>query len=680
MLKSFVKIRLKVHQRIFISLLVIGIFVAAYIGNALMTIGQLDEKFQLVTQQAVPLNKASTELLSGQADYLQLIQGIGRLSDPQSLDQKQALMATQTQAIGSTFQKLKTLCGGFKEIASVLPQLDQDFRNLQSTGQMLLSHRKSILEISLKLPKQFATLQSGLTDLKQHLIYVSEDSDIDISTETYHVVDNTAKISTIIREIYFSRSTDPINRALPDIQNQIDIISKAIEKLEATDEFDSDDWEVTLEAFATVNSQLTQPNEMLDNLKRLSSRNDTFESLLMRASTQSEDFSTKIKQLNQATQAILVQASGLFEKTLDANRVISFTLSIIVLSAFIIIGHKLQFSIKSPLTVFKNYVNQVEQGDLTRPLKLHSGDEFEETANTINNLTARLRLVMEKVSNQAGDAESTADYVVNASKKLSSVLSDQIQQVREISQFMDTLKTASEQVSGNVSRTYSQIDEVSGFTSQASKEAGHSSETVGGLMQLLTQTIQSVEQLAKDIHEIHGMTDMISNVADQTNLLALNAAIEAARAGEHGRGFAVVADEVRSLANSTQETTDIIRARIEQIVRQSDTAKHNVNECHTIAEQAHERFLSTGLIMEKIDSATAEVSAFTAQVSQAAGQQTQYITACEDSLKKIDSLAKLNAATFQSINTIMCRLKDLTQQLSSDTDYFEYKQTDSTNT
>lgn len=677
MSNRFGKIRLKVHQRVFVSLLVIGIFVAAYIANALMTIGQLDDKFQIVTQQAVPLNKASTELLSGQADYLQLLQGIDRLKDPTALDQKQSLLASQTEEIQLTFKQLNDLSNSFNEVTSVLPQLDQDFNNLQKTGEALLTHRKSILNISLTLPKQFATLQSSLSDLKQHLVYVSEDSDIDISTETYHVIDNTTKIITTIREIYFSNSTKRINEALPGIAEQISVISSTIEKLEAEDEFDSDDWEITLDAFHETNAQLTQPNKMLDNLKRLSALKQSYEALLMQAGTQSEGFSTKIKRLNQATQTILSQASSLFEQTLDSNRIISFTLSIIVFCAIVIIGYKLQFSIKSPLTTFKNYVNQVEQGDLTHQLRLHSGDEFEETANTINNLTARLRQVMQKVGDQANDAESTADYVVNASKELSSVLANQIEQVREISQFMDTLKNASEQVSENVSRTYTQIDEVSGFTSQAAKESGHSSETVGGLMQLLTQTIQSVEQLAKDIHEIHGMTDMISNVADQTNLLALNAAIEAARAGGHGRGFAVVADEVRSLAISTQETTDIIRARIEKIVAQSNTAKGNVNECHTIAEQAHERFLSTGVIMEKIDRATAEVSAFTAEVSTAAGQQTQYITACESSLKKIDSLAQLNAATFEGINTIMFRLKDLTRQLSSDTDYFEYKQASS---
>ena len=151
MSNRFGKIRLKVHQRVFVSLLVIGIFVAAYIANALMTIGQLDDKFQIVTQQAVPLNKASTELLSGQADYLQLLQGIDRLKDPTALDQKQSLLASQTEEIQLTFKQLNDLSNGFNEVTSVLPQLDQDFNNLQKTGEALLTQRKSILNISLKI-------------------------------------------------------------------------------------------------------------------------------------------------------------------------------------------------------------------------------------------------------------------------------------------------------------------------------------------------------------------------------------------------------------------------------------------------------------------------------------------------------------------------------------------------
>jgi len=665
--------RLKVHQRIFVSMLVIAVFVVAYVGNNLVTIAKLNDKFQIVTQQAVPLNKVSTELLSGQADYVQLLQAIDRKLSTSALKESEHLLATQAGTIQESIKNLQLLSAGFTELSSVIPELKQDFASLEQTGQGLLKLKQSNLVLSERLPKQFSELQAAISDMKQNLVYVSEESDDDISTETYHVVDNGTKISAIITRIYFSGTDEVVQSALPQLKSQMAVISKIFSTFEAEDEYDSDEWDMALEAYQQVNAHLAQPNKMLDSLTQLALVNKQYAGLLAKTELESIAFANQIKSLNQATQTILTNASTLFGNTLSNNRFVSFILSVIVFGVIIVIGYKLQRRIKEPLVAFKGYVSQLESGDLTHTLTLNSGDEFEDTASKMNQLTARLNKVMCDVSVQANDAESTADYVVEASKELSSVLSEQIEQVTEINQFMATLKAASDQVADNVNRTYTQIDDVSGFTSQATKASHSSSETVGGLMKLLTQTIDSVEQLAKDIHEIHDMTDLISNIADQTNLLALNAAIEAARAGQHGRGFAVVADEVRSLATSTQETTEIIRTRIEQIVVQSNTSKQDVDQCYVIAEEVHERFLSNGEIMEKIDKATDEVSDFTAQVSQAAGQQAQYITSCEKSLKKINALAELNSATFGGISTIMLRLVELTGKLRTDADYFEYQ-------
>lgn len=666
-------IKLKVHQRILASLAIIALFVITYIANNLFTINHLDKKFNVVTQQAVPLTKLSTELLSQQTDYLQLVHGIDRLQSTNELDAKQKELTRQAETIKVTLNRLKNLSEPFKTVAPVIPQLRGDFAQLQQTGSQLLTIRNATLLLTSLLPGQFSTLQTALSDLKQHIVYVSEDSDVEISTEVYHIVEHANRLSEHTTTLYFSGESDAIDQAAPAIKTSLSTLASNIKKLESLDEFDSADWDIALDSFYLMKKHLEAPEYFLKNIKQLATKKQDYETLITLANEQSTSFSDQIKSLNLATQSILSEAGSIFADTLSRNRYVIFLLSLVVFSVIVLIGYKLQKSIKTPLTALKKYVDQLEAGDLTHRLTLDSGDEFEEAAEKMNNLTARLNDVMKAIGKQANDAESTADYVVDASQELSNVLNEQISQVREINHFMETLKNASEQVSENVNSTYVEIDKVSARTTDATQESHKSSASVGNLMKLLTETKETVVQLAEDIHEIHGMTDLISDVADQTNLLALNAAIEAARAGQHGRGFAVVADEVRALAASTQKTTDIIRSRIEKIVLQSNKSKGDVDQSYTIAEQVHQIFLSNAKIMEQIDQATEDLSNFTAQVSAAAANQNEYINSCEKSLKKIDTLAQLNSATFEGISTIMQTLVGLTQHLSKDADYFEYE-------
>lgn len=676
MIPKLPRIKLKMHQRVTFSLWIISALIISYVSNSLITIRSLDDKFQIVTTQAVPLDQASTVLLRAQIDYLLRLQEIGRLDQVAELEHNKKLMSEKSKEIVKIFQSIELFSADHSMIGSVLPNLKETFIALQVTGEALDNLRLLVLTLSQKLPQQFSSLQSALEEIKKNVLYISENTDTDISTETFHIVDSTGKILSHIMRVYFSESADLVKKTLPIIAQETEHLSKAMEKLEAMDEFDSEEWDILIEAFNRARSHLLDKEKMLDNLENLSEAKSQYKLSLTQAAANSREFSEQLNYLSEATQTTLSNAGTSFGSALETNKIVSVSLSIVIFVALMLIGTILQRSIKSPLKGFRQYVDIMESGDLTQSFVLESGDEFEDIAGMLNNLTARLNQILHSIGHQAHEAEYTAEEIVVACNDLTDVLAHQVNRVQDIEPFMKTLKTASGHVSDNVSKTYARIDEVSGLTTQGTKESRHSSETVSGLKTLLTKTIESVEQLATEIVEIHGMTDLISDVADQTNLLALNAAIEAARAGSHGRGFAVVADEVRTLATSTQNTTDIIRERIEKIVARSNESKSNVNECFTIAEQAHQRFLSTGVIMEKIDLATAEVSEFTAEMNQAAKQQAESITACEESLKNIDTLAQMNSCTFESISTIMSGLAEITRELRNGVDYFKYKKPD----
>ena len=153
-----------------------------------------------------------------------------------------------------------------------------------------------------------------------------------------------------------------------------------------------------------------------------------------------------------------------------------------------------------------------------------------------------------------------------------------------------------------------------------------------------------IRTLQSDSEEIGTVLDVIRGIAEQTNLLALNAAIEAARAGEQGRGFAVVADEVRTLASRTQQSTAEIQAMIEKLQKGANDAVNVMEESHIQAKNRVDHASKTGQALEKITSAVNTINQMNIQISNAAEQQTEVAHDIDVSLNKI------NQASHESVS------------------------------
>ncbi|MEJ2681445.1 MAG: methyl-accepting chemotaxis protein [Gammaproteobacteria bacterium] len=486
-------------------------------------------------------------------------------------------------------------------------------------------------------------------------------------------MDSVTKLGKDMNQISFSPTSELVRSTHSVIQKRWEKVVDVMSALQAADELYSDDWDSVLDAYHILHQALTETGYLLDNIQSLADATDAYQQDSLHAQHQLKDLTDTIQKLNQGAQLLMVEASDDIGSMLADNRFISVGMSVLVFSLLVVVGYGLLRSIKRPLMAFKAFVEQVEEGDLTRVLHLNSGDEFEEASVKLNCLTKRLNLVMSKIGFQANDVISTTDYVMQSSEALSDVLNQQIQAVSEINQIMQTLNTSGARVRDNVEQTHQRIDEVSQLTTQAVQEARDSSCTMNELKQLLTQTRGHVEQLVIDIRDIHGMTNLIGDVAKQTNLLALNAAIEAARASSHGSGFAVVAEKVRELANSANETTNLIRNRIEQIVIQSTDSKESVERCYAIVEKVYERFIVTDGIMNNIDKATNEVSTFTSEVSETAEAQFQHIKSTGVSLDSIAALAHSNVETFKGIRSTMMGLGQVSSSLKKEVEYFKYQ-------
>ncbi len=269
-------------------------------------------------------------------------------------------------------------------------------------------------------------------------------------------------------------------------------------------------------------------------------------------------------------------------------------------------------------------------GDLRARLEVRSNDELGQLSTAFNTFLDKLQMLMREISRVTGEVTGVARQQAEAT-----VRSSQLSQREHIA--IDQVSTAATQMSAAITEVAQNAQLTADAASSAERQSQQSGEVVNATIHAIrqlaqevdnaSQTIQTLEQEAANIDSVLGV---IRGIAEQTNLLALNAAIEAARAGEQGRGFAVVADEVRALAARTQESTKDIQLMIERL----HAGVHNAVEAmRSGGEQASASVARAGGVSEVLDSARAAIRRIS-------DMSAQIATACEQQSSVTDEIAR----------------------------------------
>ncbi|WP_428388774.1 methyl-accepting chemotaxis protein [Mucisphaera sp.] len=268
-------------------------------------------------------------------------------------------------------------------------------------------------------------------------------------------------------------------------------------------------------------------------------------------------------------------------------------------------------------------VRAVAAGDLTaEPLNPRGSDELASLGRATDRMSESLRELIGEVRSSAEGVTQEATQIAAASEEISSGMTDQTSQVSQVS-------AAIEEMSSSVI----EVARKSADASKAADDSGRMAEsggdtvrqTVDGMQAIndaVTDSSKSVQELGKRGEQIGAIIEVINDIADQTNLLALNAAIEAARAGEHGRGFAVVADEVRKLADRTTKATEEIGESIEAIQTETTAAVDKMGRGTAQVAEGVNQATAAGESLEKIVNASREVASMIQSIAAAAEQQS----------------------------------------------------------
>jgi len=356
------------------------------------------------------------------------------------------------------------------------------------------------------------------------------------------------------------------------------------------------------------------------------------------------------------------------------NQTTSSATTIVWVAALVVLGMVgfLYFIISHALSYLPRAVDELQriaEGDLTSTFDLKRGDEIGQLVGSMEVMRSRLLMVMSQIM-QATDTLSSSSAQMSA---VTSRASDSIQRQRseteQVATAMNEMTATVQEVASNITHTAGAAHEANSETLQGKKIV---EQAVGQIRQLAGQiesAADTIHRLEQNSQEITTVLDVIRGVAEQTNLLALNAAIEAARAGEQGRGFAVVADEVRTLASRTQESTEEINQMIDKLRSGTRQAVDVMNNSREQARTAVERASTAGDSLSSIANAVARINDMSNQIASAAEEQSAVSEEINRNIVRISDMtddsaegASQTSAASQELARIAGELKSLVGQ------------------
>ena len=256
-----------------------------------------------------------------------------------------------------------------------------------------------------------------------------------------------------------------------------------------------------------------------------------------------------------------------------------------------------------------------------------------------------------------------ANNVNNAVALTAQGVTHQKSESGELNIAIENMVRAVDSVTGNASEAATAASEAESNAQQSVSILSNATQAINDLAHQVDQSSTVIQELANDSDSIGAILDVIKGIAEQTNLLALNAAIEAARAGEQGRGFAVVADEVRSLASRTHESTQEIETMIQKLQQAAQSAVSSMDGGREIAQNAVEQVNGATEALQGITRAVDSIRDMNTQISQSAEQQGNLATDVKEKVEVIDDVSELTIETLDGLNQISQDLEAMSVSL-----------------
>ncbi len=368
---------------------------------------------------------------------------------------------------------------------------------------------------------------------------------------------------------------------------------------------------------------------------------------------------------------VLVLDKAALEAPLSSLLMTQLGMALLVLVGSILAISWLVSMLLGPLTKVSLALARIADGngDLTQRIKIDANDEVGQLANSFNRFVGSQHQLIGNIRQLANELNADAERSLVTNQAAVDELQRQQQEVTMVATAVTEMASATMEIAGNAENTAAAAQQSAQSSEQGKMLVNKTRQSINGLAEEVGQATEVIGELSRHAQAITSILSTIQGIAEQTNLLALNAAIEAARAGEQGRGFAVVADEVRVLSRRTQDSTQQIQSTIETLQQTTARAVSLMQTSQGLADNSVQDADQAVRALEEITSAISLISDMAGQIATAAEEQTQVtgeITQNTTAIKDVsDEITAAAMRDLDQAHSLKGRAADLNQQVST---------------
>ncbi|MBM0491675.1 HAMP domain-containing protein [Aeromonas jandaei] len=654
---------LSILQRVYLGF---AILVAVMVASSLLTFRSqetLGGALEQVTQQSMPLVIASSQT---QISLLSANKWLGDVlteQDPKQLPAEVAELKQAKAQVDKTLAALRQQVAEHPELQGEMTALGEQVARYLELTDTLPGEHEALLTRLHKVNLAKGQFQVSLPQFKKNLgdmMITVDDSFIKMLSETLTTKLSAIELSTM--DALNQTIPAPIEGALKRNKMQIEGFNSTIKDLQGELKNFENDMGHYVHGFVR---DTTASEGVLAQYLALMKLQELMREKSKQASALIVEIQNRLERMTASSQQLM---NGSIQHAKEVQRQSTLTQGASIVVAILIamlVAYTLGKAIRRPLRELLRVLSEVTRGDMTQRIGFQSKNEFGQLGSQLNLLIEQMGEVLVQLSNASAQLNDAAHGNRHTTESVRADLEKQRQETASVAAAMTQMEASVREVAQAANQTLERVMDVEKASEMGRKVMAGNITTTHQLAGKLQQTGKVIGDVSSMSSQIGNILDVIRGIAEQTNLLALNAAIEAARAGEQGRGFAVVADEVRSLAGRTAQSTSEIQTMIENLQQGVARAVTVMQECSREMDSCMDQSSHANNAMEEVQGIVVLISDMSSQIASAAEQQQATSADIATNLNRISDISDLNYQGIERVAQTSQQLDSLAEQQES---------------